>query len=362
MYGRLIWIATNEIPKIRKIRVVARSLRTPRSDAKATSTIRPVGTTSGRTSFEPRATSSAVPIERSAENAKTGGSAQPKPSMKIPATAGPTANPTGPETPKSAIVVPIRARGVTSRIPASMIPVLPSWNPMSNIARATCHGSRARATATKTTASTSALRMMTTLRLYLSAHAPHSGTSGIPTTKISALKIPMKASRSLSGTPICRRYVGNSAKIWLTPTPSTIEVTQKTATRMRQSCPGRAGTGPRVVMGAVDIRDSLSDILRSGGPGSRAARAETAHRVGHTKAPEGTGGDLRSTGPEAANKSAVPGHRRVPRSPALRPATLVPGTVPRITPRTGLAVLPAPSGKTKCTTGPWPPQRGCPRT
>src|SRR6476469_438418 len=71
----------------------------------------------------------------------------------------------------------------------------------------------------------------------------------------------------------------------------------------------------------------------------------------HTKAPEGTDGDLRSTGPAAANKSAVTGRRRVPRSPALRPANLVPGTVPRITPRTGLAVQSAPSGKTKCTAG-----------
>jgi hypothetical protein len=47
---------------------------------------------------------------------------------------------------------------------------------------------------------------------------------------------------------------------------------------------------------------------------------------------------LRSTGPAAANKSAVPDRRRVPRSPALRPANLVPGTVPRIAPRTSLAV------------------------
>ena len=68
-----------------------------------------------------------------------------------------------------------------------------------------------------------------------------------------------------------------------------------------------------------------------------------------TKAPEGTGGDLRSTGPAAANKSTVAGRRRVPRSPALRPANLVPGTGPRIAPRTSLAVQPAPSGKTKCT-------------
>ena len=73
--------------------------------------------------------------------------------------------------------------------------------------------------------------------------------------------------------------------------------------------------------------------------------------TGHTKAPEGTDGDLRSAGPEATNKSAVPGRRLVPRSPALRPANLVPGTVPRIAPRTGLAVQSAPSGKTKCTVG-----------
>jgi len=43
-------------------------------------------------------------------------------------------------------------------------------------------------------------------------------TSGIPTTKIRALKMPMKARRSCSATPISRRYVGRRAKIWLTPT------------------------------------------------------------------------------------------------------------------------------------------------
>jgi hypothetical protein len=79
---------------------------------------------------------------------------------------------------------------------------------------------------------------------------------------------------------------------------------------------------------------------------------------GHTKAPEGTDGDLRSAGPEATNKSAVPGRRLVPRSPALRPANLVPGTVPRIAPRTGLAVQSAPSGKTKCTVGALVPTTG----
>ena len=87
---------------------------------------------------------------------------------------------------------------------------------------------------------------------------------------------------------------------------------------------------------------------RTGWAGGRAGAPQLP---GHTKAPEGTDGDLRSAGPEATNKSAVPGRRLVPRSPALRPANLVPGTVPRIAPRTGLAVQSAPSGKTKCTVG-----------
>src|SRR6478752_515529 len=53
----------------------------------------------------------------------------------------------------------------------------------------------------------------------------------------------------------------------------------------------------------------------------------------------------RSTGPVATNKSAVPGRRRVPRSLALRPSNPVPGTVPWITPRTGLAVRICPFGQ-----------------
>ena len=85
--------------------------------------------TSGRTSRDPNATSSAVPTDSSAENAKTGESAQPKPSIRMPASAGPIANPTAPDAPKSAIAVPSRRRGVTSRMPASMIPVLPELEP-----------------------------------------------------------------------------------------------------------------------------------------------------------------------------------------------------------------------------------------
>ena len=93
------------------------------------STTRPVGTTSGRISREPTVTSTAVPTDRSAETVNTAGSEQPNPSIRIPARTGPAANPIGPEAPKMAIVVPSRAFGVTSRIPASITPVLPELEP-----------------------------------------------------------------------------------------------------------------------------------------------------------------------------------------------------------------------------------------
>ena len=122
-----------------------------------------------------------------------------------PPSVGPIANPMGLAAPKIAMTTPRRLSGVTSRIPASMTPVLPSWNPINSMATASCQGSRARAAIVKTTASTSALRTITAFRLYLSAHTPHSGTSGAPTTKIRALNRPTNARRSPCGTPISRR-------------------------------------------------------------------------------------------------------------------------------------------------------------
>ncbi len=205
MYGRLIWVPRNATPKMRKTRRTAGSASTPFTAPKASSTSPPVGTTAGRTSREPNVTRSAVPIENSDDSQNTPDSDHENPSMSTPARAGPTAKPIGPDAPKTAMVTPRRRSGVTSRIPASITPVLPSWKPIRSIETASCHGSRESATPANTTASTSALRTMTTLRLYLSAHTPHSGTSGMPTTKISALKMPMNASRSSCGTPISVR-------------------------------------------------------------------------------------------------------------------------------------------------------------
>ena len=188
-----------------KIRRTTGSDRTPLTAPNARLSTGPSGTTVGRTSLDPKVTSRAVPIDSSADTAKTADSDQPRPSTIRPPRAGPTANPTGPEAPKIAIVTPSRFRGVTSRMPASITPVLPSWNPMSSIARASCQGSRASATRPNTTASTRELRTMTALRLYLSAQTPQSGTSGAPTMKISELKSPTNASRSAGATPISRR-------------------------------------------------------------------------------------------------------------------------------------------------------------
>jgi hypothetical protein len=144
----------------------------------------------------------------------------------MPASAGPAANPIGPLAPNRATIVPMRCVGVTSRRPASMTPVLPSCSPMRSRLPASCQGSRDSAAAAKTTASTIALRTITALRLYLSAHTPHSGTNGAPTMKMSAVKSPTNARRSSSGTPTSRNEIGRSAKIWLVPIPSTREVIQ----------------------------------------------------------------------------------------------------------------------------------------
>ena len=179
---------------------------TPRTAPNASDTTLPCGTTDGRTSRDPIATSAPVPSESSAESRNTCDSDQPSPSTRTnPPRNGPIANPIGPLAPKIAIVVPSRRAGTTSRMPASITPVLPSWNPISSRLSASCHGSRDSATHTNTTASTRQLRTMTALREYLSAQTPHSGTSGAPTMKISDVNSPTNWSRSAWGTPIWLR-------------------------------------------------------------------------------------------------------------------------------------------------------------
>ena len=189
----------------------------------------------------------------------------PSPSMRNPPSAGPTANPIGPDAPKIPMIVPSRCRGTTSRIPASITPVLPSCSPIRRMLSASCQGSRDKATQANTTASTSALRTMTALRLYLSAQTPHSGTNGAPTTKMSDPNSPTNGSRSASGTPISRRYEGRNAKTWLTPSPSTSEVIQKIATMTRQSSrPVAPSVAWLAELGCDDMAAKRTGFARSG--------------------------------------------------------------------------------------------------
>ena len=178
---------------------------------------------------------------------------------------------------------------------------------------------------------------MTTLRLYLSAQTPHSGTSGMPTTKISALNSPTNASRSVVRHAHLAQ-VGRQQREDLADAEALDHRGDpEDATRMRQSWAGRVGTGGStgaVVDAGVGHRGSLADA------------ALTRPRVRRTHESARRNWWIhRSTGPRAPNKSGVPGRRRVPRSPALRPSNLVPGTVPRIAPLTGLAVRTCPFGQ-----------------
>ena len=86
-------------------------------------------------------------------------------------------------------------------------------------------------------------------------------------------------------------------------------------------------------------------MVGSDGRGSVSAPSAVVPCRTHESARRNWWEPIRSAGPVATNKSAVPGRRRVPRSLALRPSNPVPGTVPWITPRTGLAVHICPFGQ-----------------
>ena len=92
MYGRLICAARKAIPKIVNRRRTAGSDSTPRIAPNARSTTRPCGTTSGRTSREPRATRSAVPTDSADDTQKIADTGSPSPSTMNPPRIGPTAN------------------------------------------------------------------------------------------------------------------------------------------------------------------------------------------------------------------------------------------------------------------------------
>ena len=82
MYGRLIWVARYETPKIRKMRRTVGSVSTPRIAPNASARTRPVGMTSGRTSASRRRR--AAPSRRTAlpTARRRPSSDQPSPSIE----------------------------------------------------------------------------------------------------------------------------------------------------------------------------------------------------------------------------------------------------------------------------------------
>ncbi len=79
---------------------------------------------------------------------------------------------------------------------------------------------------------------MTSFRLYLSANAPHSGTSGSPKMNMSAFSRPTRRGIARGGSPIDCRSSGRKAEIWLTPMVSTTDVIEKISSTAIQDCRG----------------------------------------------------------------------------------------------------------------------------
>ena len=182
-YGSAICRPRKTAPETANNQRTVRSEKTPRTAPKASRTVLPVGTTSGRTSADPSASMRATAIERPADTVNTAALEKCHQLIMTAPIAGPSPNPSGLLEAKMPIANPSLGRGVTSRIAAIMTPELPSWKPTSTMLTASCHGAPLAATARNTTASTSALRITTALRLYLSAHTPHSGIKGNPARK-----------------------------------------------------------------------------------------------------------------------------------------------------------------------------------
>ena len=128
-------------------------------------------------------------------------SERPSPSIIAPARSGPSAKPIGAAALKRAIDLVRACSGETSRIVASITPVLPSQKPSASVAPISCHASCAKAKAMSATRAIKPLRTMTSRRDRNSAIASQIGTCGAPTMKMPAVAAPDTVAISLSGTP-----------------------------------------------------------------------------------------------------------------------------------------------------------------
>ena len=216
-------------------------------------------------------------MDSSADTVNTPGSENPSPSIRIPASTGPAANPIGPRCAEDGDGRPEAMPWGDVTDAGQHHPRVAELEPdqqhrHGELPRLARQGDRRRRPPPRRRA----LRTITTLRLYLSAQAPQSGTMGAPTTKISELNRPTNASRSVC----CHAHlpqVGRQQRedLVLTPIPSTIEVIQKIATSTRQSCRGRAPgvTAPAATGWELGIGGSLAD----GSRGRWAARRGAVH-------------------------------------------------------------------------------------
>ncbi len=108
MYGRLIWFARIDTPKIRKSLRTDGSRSTPPTAWRASEAALPWGTTDGRMSRDPTSSRTTVPAERAAPVQKTAVRGRPSPSTMMAPRTGPIAKPRGEVAPKRAVTVPTR--------------------------------------------------------------------------------------------------------------------------------------------------------------------------------------------------------------------------------------------------------------
>ena len=147
-----------------------------------------------------------------------------------------------------AIARPRTGRGVTSRIPASMTPVLPSWRPIRSIDGATCHGSRLeRHRAEHDGLDERAPDDDGLAAVLVGPDAPQRHQRCTDDEDEGAEEADEREPIALRDAASRSRYSGRNENTWLTPSPSTMEVSQNTTRRARQSCPRTTRwTGPPV--------------------------------------------------------------------------------------------------------------------
>ena len=145
---------------------------------------------------------------RSAAMAIGAARVRPSPPISHAARSGPAAKPIGAAALKSEMTRARSRSGATSRIVASITPVLPSQKPSATVAPTSCQAWSASAKAISAARAMRPLRTMTSRRDRNSAIASQIGTCGAPMTKSPAIEMPVSDAISPMGTPACSSAMG----------------------------------------------------------------------------------------------------------------------------------------------------------